>query len=108
MTDAQEEYDKAGGLTVFGAHGFDNRLPEMQAIFAIHGPAAERMKIHAGGEGWKSAEPAILEREPATKSDLTAAFSNLEIFELVVTLQDMADLAPPTNATRGFWDKYLE
>lgn len=37
----------------------------------------------------------------------STAFRNLEIYDLVLRLQNMYDFAGPTNSSTLFWNKYL-
>ncbi|KAL1405220.1 hypothetical protein Q8F55_008845 [Vanrija albida] len=113
-----EEYNRHGGdeLPIKGCHGYDNEYPEMQAIFFAHGPFATRVKAKAKlaaraepgdgqdvpvwspgvAPGWESTSPAIMK-----------PFPNLELFSLVMRLQQLEKIAPPTNASASFWDSYL-
>jgi hypothetical protein len=61
LIDTQHEYDRHG-LDVLGAHGYDNKFPDMHAVFFTAGPAAERLKARArgGADGWKSSSPAVM------------------------------------------------
>jgi len=63
VTNVKDEWDTYG-LTVKGAHGFDNAFPEMHAVFFTDGPAAERMKANAGKhkDKWLSTSPAVMKR----------------------------------------------
>ena len=77
----------------------------MQAVFFAEGPWAEAAKKgDATSAGWETTDPPVLKRElDCVFAQLTPAFSNLEIFSLIMKLQRLENSAPPTNSTAGFW-----
>lgn len=40
--------------------------------------------------------------------ELTSAFRNLELFNLIMSLQSLERVAPPNNGTKGFWNKLVD
>ncbi|KLT40726.1 Phosphodiest-domain-containing protein [Cutaneotrichosporon oleaginosum] len=96
-----DEFDRNshnGVMDIKGAHGYDNAHAEMQAIFFAQGPWAKRVKAASGThrEMWETTSPAVLK-----------SFRNLELFNLIMSLQSLDRIAPPNNGTRGFWDKLV-
>ncbi|XAO23591.1 hypothetical protein I312_102371 [Cryptococcus bacillisporus CA1280] len=78
-----------------GNHGYDNKYPDMQAIFLAHGPLARMLKNV--GKGFVSHDPPVLH-----------SFKNLEIFSLITRLLNLRDVEPGHNGTIGFWEGLLD
>ncbi|KAI6009012.1 alkaline-phosphatase-like protein [Pisolithus microcarpus] len=103
-----------------GDHGYDNDEPAMRAIFVAHGPfstgakgIASRVlslrKLGTGASETMRAEEGKLNgwHSTATDEHIVQGFQNVEVYNLVMRLLGVDDLAP-TNGTAGFWDAYLE
>jgi len=89
-----------------GNHGYDNRDPQMQAMFIAHGPFSNVVKalyrqswMPNKNKGWHS-----------TSDDVYVMdwFQNVEVYNLVMRLLGVPkNLWAKTNGTRGFWDRYF-
>jgi hypothetical protein len=85
----------------------------MHAMFVAHGPFAAVVKaiqqtkwkrslfaraLSRPNKGWHSVSDDTYIMDP---------FQNVEIYNLIMKLLGIEDLAAPTNGTDGFWDKYF-
>ncbi|KAI6098123.1 nucleotide pyrophosphatase [Pisolithus sp. B1] len=99
----------------FGDHGYDNDEPAMRAIFVAHGPFSTGVKgitsraLGAGAYETMRAEEGEVNgwHSTATDEHIVQGFQNVEIYNLVMRLLGVDDVAA-TNGTVGFWDAYLE
>lgn len=78
----------------------------MHAIFVAHGPFFTSVKaqhhqpsrhVEAKRRGWHFVQG---------DTYILDTFQNVEIYNLVMKLLGIADIAP-NNGTAGFWDQYL-
>ncbi|KAL0960766.1 hypothetical protein HGRIS_005788 [Hohenbuehelia grisea] len=94
-----------------GNHGYDNADRTMHAMFVAHGPFSAVVKaVHQHKSGFFKG----LLRRPnkgwhSTSDDtyVMDGFQNVEIYNLVMKLLGIENLAASTNGTVGFWDKYF-
>jgi len=105
--------ENGSGMSM-GNHGYDNDEPSMHAIFVAHGPfssvvkAIEQSRMQARAplsrflsrpnKGWHST---------ADDTYVMDTFDNVNIYNLMLKLLGIEELAAPTNGTKGFWDKYF-
>ncbi|KAI8978778.1 Phosphodiest-domain-containing protein [Trametes punicea] len=106
-----------------GNHGYDNDYPAMHAMFVAHGPfssvvkaiEADRAKSPARRltaltsrlVGRELARPNKGWHSTADDTYVMETFENVEIYNLMMKLLGIEELAAPTNGTKGFWDKYF-
>jgi len=84
------------GLTfVKGNHGYDNELPEMQAVFIADGPFSRGAKIHSSFDS-ANGTPTVIDD-----------FDNVEVKGLVAKIFGIELEKTSHNGTAGFWDKYF-
>ncbi|KXN88101.1 hypothetical protein AN958_07560 [Leucoagaricus sp. SymC.cos] len=92
-----------------GNHGFDNIEPAMQAMFVAHGPFSavvktlhqskrRRRSLSWANKGWHST---------ADNTYVMDAFSNVEVYGLVMKLLGIENFSANNNSTVGFWDIYF-
>lgn len=86
---------KNSTLIILQNHGYDNELPEMQAIFVADGPFS--VKVKALNKKMDAREPALIDN-----------FPNVEIKSLVGKLFGLTVANESHNGTAGFWDKYFK
>ncbi|KDQ62542.1 hypothetical protein JAAARDRAFT_122323 [Jaapia argillacea MUCL 33604] len=113
-----------------GNHGYDNDEPSMHAMFVAHGPfssVTKALHIHQSSQP-PSKPPSLLSRAVfgtsrrqardlenanhgwhSTANDVYVMnpFENVNIYNLVVKLLGIEEIAAVTNGTVGFWDKYF-
>ncbi|KAI0826795.1 Phosphodiest-domain-containing protein [Trametes gibbosa] len=100
-----------------GNHGYDNDYASMHAMFVAHGPFSAAVKAI---EAQRASTPArrlgaLLGRRAesagwhsvAGDAYVMETFENVQIYNLMMKLLGIEDLAAPTNGTAGFWDKYF-
>jgi len=86
---------KTGLTFVKGNHGYDNELPEMQAIFIADGPFAKRAKQRTQSHALFGA-PTVIEN-----------FTNVEVKSLIGKLLYVPIEDTSHNGSTGFWDRYI-
>ena len=85
----------------------------MHAIFVAHGPFSSVMKAVEQSRVQSRILPRLLNRPNkgwhSTAEDVYVmdTFENVNIYNLMIKLLGIEDLAAPTNGTKGFWDKYF-
>ncbi|KAJ7079766.1 alkaline-phosphatase-like protein [Mycena belliarum] len=95
-----------------GSHGYDNKAPQMHAMFVAHGPFSAVVKVLHQARGGRSLVRRFLTRpnkgwhSTADDTYVMDPFENVQIYSLVMRLLGI-DAVAPTNGTAAFWDKYF-
>ncbi len=93
-------------------HGYDNNETSMQAMFVAHGPfsavvkAVEQTSSKSILRRWLSG-PTQGWHSTSNDTYVMDTFQNVEVYNLMMKLLGLEDLAAPTNGTKSFWDKYF-
>jgi hypothetical protein len=81
----------------------------MHAIFVAHGPFSTVTKAHYKRSWWSRFSSVPKNGWHSTMDDayVMNGFQNVEIYNLVMKLLGIEDMAARTNGTSGFWDQYF-